>query len=55
MDDRDDAPDLLRMAILAILASHGPMSAEEIVEELARLALEGQWLALSSERERTGR
>jgi hypothetical protein len=32
MDDRDDDPDILRMAILAILARRGPMSAEEIAE-----------------------
>lgn len=37
----DDAPDVLRLAILQIMAEAGrPLSAEEVAEELARRALE---------------
>ena len=53
MDGKDNAPDALRLAILAVLAAREtPMTAQEIADELARLALEGQRLALSSGRER---
>jgi hypothetical protein len=53
MHQTDDANDTLRLAILTVLATREmPMTAQEIADELARLALEGQRLALSSGRER---
>ena len=53
MHQTDDANDALRMAILAVLATREtPMTAREIADELARLALEGQRLALGDTRER---
>jgi DNA-binding PadR family transcriptional regulator len=52
MDGKDNAPDVLRLAILAVLAAREtPMTAREIADELARL-LEGQWRALGGGRER---
>jgi len=53
MDDRDDGSDLLRLGILSVLATREtPMTAREIADELARLALEGQRIALGGTRER---
>ena len=53
MHGTDDANDALRLAILAVLATREmPMTAEEIADEIARLALEGQQIALSSGRDR---
>ena len=49
----DDDADLLRLAILTVLATREtPMTAEEIADDVARLVLEGQRLGLSSGRER---
>jgi len=49
----DESPELLRIAILAILANADrPLSAEEIAQELARLALEGRRVPLGGVRER---
>ena len=53
MDGKDNAPDALRLAILAVLAAREtPMTAREIADELARLALEGQRLPFGGTRER---
>ena len=49
----DESSELLRIAILAILAKAGrPLSAVEIAQELARLALEGRRIALRDTGER---
>ena len=51
--DVDAEPQPLRFAILIVLERAGrPLSAAEIADELARLALEGQRIALGSTRER---
>jgi hypothetical protein len=53
MDGKDNAPDALRLAILAVLAAREtPMTPKEIADELARLALEGQRIALGGAPER---
>ena len=49
MDDRDDGSGLLRRDSRRPRdARDVPMTAEEIADELARLALEGQHIALGS-------
>jgi hypothetical protein len=53
MHGTDDANDALRLAILSVLATREtPMTAEEIADKLARLALEAQRDALRGTRER---
>jgi Fe2+ or Zn2+ uptake regulation protein len=53
MHQTDDANDALRLAILAVLATREtPMTAQEICDELARLALEGQRVTVGGTRER---
>jgi repressor of nif and glnA expression len=53
MHETDDANDTLRLAILSVLATREtPMTAREIADELARLALEGQRIAFGEVRER---
>ena len=51
--DEPEAPDLLALAILAILTSADrPLTAEEVAAELGRLALEGHRIALGAAGER---
>ena len=53
MHGTDDANDALRLAILSVLATREtPMTALEIADELARLALEGEPFTRAGARDR---